>query len=193
MTLRILAGHRKGALLATRPGPDTRPLLGRVRQSLFDLLTSRIEDAVVLDLFAGSGAVGLEAVSRGARWATFADAEPAALAVIRRNITKLRFEAQTRTVRANLPRDMRSIPLPPDLSRYNLVFLMPPFGLRLLPPTLDALLLQARELLAPGAWLVGQLERGEPLPEPPPPALTLFDHRLYGQNQLIFWTFAASE
>ncbi len=187
MSIRILAGCRRGALLAAPPGESTRPLLTRVRQALFDVLGERTPDSRVLDLFAGSGAVGIEALSRGARWATFVDQGPAAIETIRRNLAKVRFEDRARTVRATLPGAIEALPVPPDMERYDLVFVMPPFGEALLGPALERLA-AARDLIAPGACIVGQLERNEPVPTLPPSAsLALVEERLYGVNRLLFW------
>jgi len=186
MPVRIIGGERRGTLLATLPGNATRPLLGRVRQSLFDLLGGRVVDACVLDLYAGSGAVGLEALSRGARWLTLVDQSPSALQVIRRNIAKLRVEDRTRVVGASLPAAIDSLPPAPGLARYDLIFVMPPFGVNLLPPTLNRLARHG-ELLAPAALVVAQFETGEEIPDPPPASLEAVDERVYGTTHLVFW------
>lgn len=186
MAVRIVGGERKGTALATLPGTATRPLLGRVRRSLFDILGPRVVDARVLDLFAGSGAVGLEALSRGARWLTLVEAGPGALDVIRKNINKLRYGDCTRVVKGRLPAAVDSLPLPPGLARYDVVSIMPPYGEGLLPPTLERLA-RRPDLFAPHALLVGQFETGEPVPDPPPEVLEPIDERIYGQTHLVFW------
>ncbi len=214
MPIRIIAGSRRGTHLATLPGSRTRPLLGRVRQSLFDILGATVEEARVLDLFAGSGAVGLEALSRGAAWATFVDDHPGAHEVIAKNIAKLRFQDRTRLVRGRLPAVIDLIPLAPGTQATNgasgggegssesgrsgesgsgggtggfdLVSIMPPYGMALLPPTLEALARRA-DLVAPGGLIVGQFETGEPVPDPAPTPLLAIDERIYGQTHLVFW------
>lgn len=90
--MRIIAGKWRGRTLESPPGMGTRPTANRVRETLFSMLASRLgsfEDLRVADLFAGRGALGLEALSRGARHATFVEIDPAAVAVIRRNAEKL--------------------------------------------------------------------------------------------------------
>ncbi len=89
--MRIIAGSKRGTQLAAPKGSNTRPTLDRVRESLFGILQFDIPGAVVLDLFAGSGALGLEAVSRGALQAVFCDHDRQSLAVVRQNIDKLGF------------------------------------------------------------------------------------------------------
>ncbi len=195
MSVKITGGERKGAILFTRPGEETRPLLGRVRQALFNILAPITAGARCLDLFAGSGAVGLEALSQGARSCLFVERDAAAAEVIERNIRKLRFEDRARIHRGALPGALDHLPPPaaegeggkPE-GRYNLVFIMPPFGQALLPPTLERLATRP-DRLNPGAILIGQLERGEPRPQAPIHSLRLFDERRYGVTELLFWEF----
>src|SRR4051794_41685544 len=84
--MRVIAGRFKGRRLQAPPGLATRPTSDRVREALFSILGGRVADARVLDLFAGSGALGIEALSRGAHEATFVDNAQAAIAAIRRNL-----------------------------------------------------------------------------------------------------------
>jgi 16S rRNA (guanine966-N2)-methyltransferase len=92
--VRIIAGEKRGAKIVAPKGHDTRPTADRVRESAFNLI-GPVDDATVLDLFAGSGAYGLEALSRGAASAVFAESDQAACAAIRQNLAKLRFTGAT--------------------------------------------------------------------------------------------------
>src|SRR5688500_13171182 len=87
--MRVIAGTYGGRRLQTPPGTDTRPTADRVREALFSILADRVHDARVLDLFAGSGALGIEALSRGAAEATFVDSAPAAIRAIGANLEAL--------------------------------------------------------------------------------------------------------
>lgn len=185
MSIRIIGGIRRGATLTTREGASTRPLLARVRQSLFDMLGTWVNGSRALDLFAGSGAVGLEALSRGAAWATLVDRDAEAIRIIERNVGKLRFTDRCRVVRGELPRVADILPLPPDMKPYDLVFIMPPFGYDLLGPTLEALAARS-DLFAPLTFVVGQLQSDERVPTPPP-AYQKVEERMYGQTRLLFW------
>lgn len=189
MSIRIIGGIRRGALLSTREGSSTRPLLARVRQSLFDMLGSWVSGSRALDLFAGSGAVGLEALSRGAAWATLVDRDAEAIRIIERNIGKLRFADRCRAVRGELPRAADTLPLPPDMKPYDLLFIMPPFGYELLGPTLEALAPRT-DLFAPLTFVVGQLQTNERIPTPPP-EFQKIEERVYGQTRLLFWKRAS--
>src|SRR5215218_2257874 len=90
--MRVIAGTYGGRRLQAPPGTDTRPTADRVRESLFSILRERVHDARVLDLFAGSGALGIEALSRGAKEAVFVDSAHGAVAAIRENLEKLGIE-----------------------------------------------------------------------------------------------------
>jgi 16S rRNA (guanine966-N2)-methyltransferase len=123
--LRIIAGEKRGAKIVAPKGHDTRPTADRVREAAFNLI-GPVDDATVLDLFAGSGAYGLEALSRGADTAVFAEADPAACAAIRRNLEKLRLTGAT-----VLCRDAIQVLLEEAGTgrRYDLVLVDPPYRL----------------------------------------------------------------
>ena len=94
--MRIISGQARGRKLATLEGDNTRPTLDRTREALFNILQTRVRGAKVLDLFAGSGALGLEALSRGAQSAVFCDVSRQACAVIQKNIEALRAQDRSR-------------------------------------------------------------------------------------------------
>src|SRR5205823_4609681 len=96
LPVRIVAGSRKGHTIHAPKGIDTRPTSDRVRESVFNIVAPWVEDAQVLDLFAGSGAMGLEALSRGAARAVFVEAEPDACRTIERNLDRLRLRGEVR-------------------------------------------------------------------------------------------------
>lgn len=121
--------------LAAPSGRGTRPMTERVRKALFDILGERVRGARVLDLFSGSGALGIEALSRGAEEVVFAEADPRVCAVIRENLRRLRLEKRVRVIRAVLPRDLLRVPEGP----YHLIFITPPYGKGLAERTLKAL------------------------------------------------------
>ena len=118
--MRIIAGTRKGHNISAPHGLDTRPTSDRVRENVFNILGS-VEDATVLDLYAGSGAMGLEALSRGAAQAVFVDDDQDAVRTIERNLDKLRLRATV------LCRDAVSF-LAAEKRKYDLVLVDPPYG-----------------------------------------------------------------
>lgn len=125
MALRVIAGSRKGHKLVAPRGLDTRPTSDRVRENLFNLV-GPVEGARVLDLFAGSGALGIEALSRGAASSVFVEHEPAALQAIERNLDRLRLTG-ARVVRGDV---LRTIAQEVTAgAKYDLVLVDPPYGM----------------------------------------------------------------
>jgi 16S rRNA (guanine966-N2)-methyltransferase len=168
---RIVAGAAGGRRLAVPPR-GTRPTSDRVREALFSILAARVPDARVLDLFAGSGALGIEALSRGARSATFVDDAPAAIRAIAANLEALTATAEVR--RADVLRFLTSARR--SAAQYDLVFLDPPYrdAERLAPALSEAL----PAVLAPGAVAVAESDRRAPLALD----LPLKDERRYGDT-----------
>ena len=164
--MRIVAGAWRGRALVAPAGEGTRPTADRVRQALFDMLMHAewggracVEGARVLDVFAGTGALGLEALSRGAAHATFIEQDRAALAVLRANIATCRAGDRC-TV---LPVNALAAPAAPQAC--SLVFLDPPYRAGLLASAVAHL--RGAGWIAPGAIIVTETARG-PSPQPPP-------------------------
>lgn len=184
--MRIIAGTFRGRPLATvgkgDPGAHLRPTADRVRESLFNMLGggrfgSPFDGAVVLDLFAGTGALGLEALSRGADSATFVDDGRKAQSLIRANITALGCTS------ANLiGRDATRLPPNPG-TPATLVFLDPPYGKSLGQKALAS----ARDgnWIAPGALIVWE----DNAPQPAPDGFSLLDTRKYGDTHVTVLRF----
>jgi 16S rRNA (guanine966-N2)-methyltransferase len=170
--LRVIAGSYRGRTLKAPPGESTRPTSDRVREALFSILGDRTRDARVLDLFAGSGALGLEALSRGARHATFVDDDPKAIAAVKVNVKALEAAAEVR--RGDALRFLNAAPA--GGAQYDLVFLDPPYRLaeRLAPLLSEAL----PAALASGAVTVAESDRRAPLALD----LPLQDERRYGDT-----------
>jgi 16S rRNA (guanine966-N2)-methyltransferase len=172
--MRVIAGAYGGRRLAAPKGAATRPTSDRVREALFSLL-GPLDGARVLDLYAGSGALGIEALSRGARHATFADSAPAAARAIEANLTALQVPSEACELRRQ---DARAVLRSARGARreYDLVFLDPPYRLaaglgRELSPLLAG-------VLAPGARVVSESDRRAPLAL----ELPLTDERRYGDT-----------
>jgi 16S rRNA (guanine966-N2)-methyltransferase len=186
--MRIIGGKHRGRPLSAPQGRAVRPTSDRAREALFDILAHgrfadgpAYEGARVLDVFAGTGAFGLEALSRGAAQATFMEKDRTALAALRANIEVLG-EARAAAV---LPVDARR---PPRAGApCALAFLDPPYGEDLAAPALTAL--AAAGWLAPGALVVVEVAAKQTLAAPD--GLALLDERRYGAARLVFLRFAA--
>lgn len=125
--LRIIAGIHRGRRIEAPEGRDTRPTLDRVRENLFNMLQGRCMDARVLDLFAGSGALGLEALSRGAEEAVLCDHDREAARIERKNIQALREEKRARVLTCDWSRAVSL--LKGERARFDLIFLDPPYAM----------------------------------------------------------------
>ncbi|MFC7734768.1 16S rRNA (guanine(966)-N(2))-methyltransferase RsmD [Roseomonas sp. GCM10028921] len=180
--MRIVAGRWRGRALGAPPGATTRPTADRVRQALFDSLwhapwagRGAIEGATVLDAFAGTGALGLEALSRGAARAVFMEEDRAALAALRANIAALKAEPLARVIPGDLRRPPRAD------APCGLVFLDPPYGRDLGGAALTALC--GAGWIAPGA--LACLEIGREEPPPPLPDWQLLAERAHGAARIL--------
>jgi len=185
--LRIVAGRHRGRALTAPEGTDTRPTADRARQAVFDVLAhgpqtagALLAGARVLDAFAGSGAMGLEALSRGAVHVTFLDSDARAVAVIRGNVAALGEDARCAVIHA----DLRHPPAAEHPS--TLAFLDPPYGHGLVVPALQAL--AARGWFAEGAVIVAEHDAEEELA--PPLGFRPFDARRYGRARFLFLRFS---
>jgi 16S rRNA (guanine966-N2)-methyltransferase len=180
--MRIIAGSRKGARIFAPKGRETRPTGDRVREAAFNLIgPGYVEDASVLDLFAGSGAMGLEALSRGATQATFVDSDREACRTINRNLDKLGLEPATvlcQDALTALRTDARAG------TRYDLVLVDPPY--KRFSSLQNALIEHLPEILAPSGVLVVETAAAE---EPDLP-LAKRTSRRYGAARLTLFEHA---
>lgn len=135
--MRIIAGEARSRTLKAPEGRDTRPTLDRVRENMFNILRMRVPGARVLDLFAGSGALSLEAVSRGADFAVMVDHDRAAIAAEKANVEALRFGDRTRILSMDWRRAVAL--LLSEKEKFDLVFLDPPYAMRDMTEVMDAL------------------------------------------------------
>jgi 16S rRNA (guanine966-N2)-methyltransferase len=185
--VRIVGGEFRGLPIAALPGNATRPTADRVRESLFDILgnIAPLQGARVADIFAGTGALGLEAASRGAGFVLFIENDFRACEIIKANIARLGIEARTETRRGDATRPGRHSGARP----FDLVFADPPYGRGLGGKAAQAL--AAQGWLAPGACFVLEEDAAARI-EPPPGFLTRGERR-YGRTRLYFWQFRPSE
>jgi 16S rRNA (guanine966-N2)-methyltransferase len=182
--LKIVGGKHRGRSIATPEGPTTRPTSHRARESLFNILmhadwrddgTSPLIDARVLDAFAGSGALGIEALSRGAVHATFLDNEATAIRLIGENLRKLGETAAAKVIRGDAMRP------PPSREACDLVFLDPPYRSGQAAPALAAL--TDAGWLKPGAIATVELASTEDFLAPP--RFETIDERRYGAAKIV--------
>ena len=135
--LRIIGGNLKGKRLYSIPGTIIRPTADRLRESIFNILSFRVQDAVVLDLFAGTGAFGIEALSRGAESAVFVDNNKSVISVIDRNVRSCALDNSAKIIKWDINKNLNC--LKSFSPAFNLVFLDPPYNQGLIQPALSNL------------------------------------------------------
>jgi 16S rRNA (guanine(966)-N(2))-methyltransferase RsmD len=179
--MRIIAGALGGRVLAPVKG-RTRPTAAKVRKAIFDILGPAVAEAQVLDLFAGTGALGIEALSRGAKQAVFVEDQSSALPGLRRNLEALGLLERSRVFPLPVAAALKK--LASQGERFGLVFLDPPYGGGMAQATLTAL--AAAALLLPQAIVVAEHSRRESLPE----AVGVLEQqtlRRYGDTQVAIY------
>lgn len=183
--MRIIAGMYGGRSLRTSQGPGYRPATGKVRESVFSTLEAQGLDwgeTRVADIFAGSGSLGLEALSRGAAHAVFVEKAAPAAALIRLNLQTLGVVRERWTLaKGDALRWLGTGAGGP----FDLVFIDPPYGQGLFLPALRLLL--ERGKLAPGGIVCAEVEAGLELEPPPHSDLLLYRDKLYGQTRICIW------
>mgnify|MGYP001600989038 CR=1 FL=1 len=179
--MRVIAGSQKGRTLIAPRGLATRPTPGRVREALFSMLGDEVQGARVLDLFAGTGSLGIEALSRGAAAACFVEKAPAAVAALRRNLAVVK---QERARLLAMPAERAVVLLAREQFAADLVLLDPPYQSELAVWALDAIV--EHRLLAEGAWVVLE-HSGRTAPPPAPSRLNLARSRRFGDVGLCIY------
>ena len=187
--MNVIGGSAKRRRIKSVPfSIGVRPILARIKKSLFDILAPRIAGTDFLDLYAGSGAVGIEALSRGARHVAFVERNPVCVSAIRQNLSRFKFYDRARVVKADATRNLSLLG-----QSFDLIFMGPPYhdekwnALALTAPTLRNI--AASGLLKRGGWVIGQHHAKEP--PAVDPHWTLFREEHYGDSRLSFFTYAA--
>ncbi|MDD2603801.1 MAG: 16S rRNA (guanine(966)-N(2))-methyltransferase RsmD [Desulfobacterales bacterium] len=178
--MRIIAGQRRGKRLITPKNRTIRPTADRIRESIFNIIADRVRDARVLDLFAGTGALGIEALSRGAREVFFVDSGAEAVALVQRNLIACGFANQGRVIQRDALGALAGMR---GGSPLDLVFMDPPYNRAMVAPTLTALI--ATALTAPDALVVVEHAPEEDIPAQAN-GWRCIDRRRYGKTLVSF-------
>ena len=177
MSLRIIAGELKGRKIRSVRGTKTRPTANRIREAIFNILAPQFVGCRVLDLFAGTGAFGIEALSRGAESAVFIDIDPASIAILTSNLKTLCLERQSKILRWDMIRDLNCLQSLP--SPYELVFMDPPYRRKMIASALQNL--HRSQSLAHGTRVVVEHSYREPVATGRLP-FEIKDRRKYGKT-----------
>jgi 16S rRNA (guanine966-N2)-methyltransferase len=183
--MRVTGGQVRGRRLASLKGLQIRPSSDLVRQAIFNLIGQDILGVKVLDLFAGTGSLGIEALSRGAVGALFIDKSIQAIKLINKNLQKCGYEAMGSIMKKDLgrglPRNSAFIK-----KRFGLVFMDPPYGKSFIPPLLEEL--SEIDVLAPSSIVVTESSQIEPLPEASR-ELQLINRKTYGGTNINIYHY----
>lgn len=178
--MRVISGSLKGRRLVSPTGQATRPTADRIKESVFNILASSIVNRRALDLFAGTGALGIEALSRGAASAVFIDQAKPALDALRRNIGNLGLEDRSRIIRWDIRKNLNCLASSPP---FDLVFMDPPYATGAVTPALKSLI--ACGALETSARIVIEHSDREII-APRMDPLTLIDQRRFGKTLVSF-------
>ena len=176
--MRIIAGHFRGTRLHTPPGLDIRPTSDRLRESIFNIIGHRIKGKCILDLFAGTGAMGIEALSRGAVNAVFIDCNPQSIALIRKNVAKVKASSRTSIISWDITRDLHCLN---RQNEFDLIFIDPPYRRGLIHSTLVNL----RSADIRFETIIVEHDASETI-DHLPPGILLKDRRRYGKTLVSF-------
>ena len=177
--MRVITGSARGKQLKELPGLDTRPTIARVKEGLFNVIQFDIEGRRVLDLFAGTGQLGIECLSRGAAHCDFVDASPAAMKIIRDNVAACRL-----TDRARFHQKDFTAALAGAEGKYDLIFLDPPYGTGALERALE--LIADIDIVSGNGIIVCESPEEQILPELPAPYVMGRSYR-YGKIKLTLY------
>jgi len=178
--MRITGGLSRGRVLGSLKGFATRPTADKVREAIFDLLGQDMTGAGVLDLFAGTGSLGIEALSRGAKWALFIDHSRQSIELIRKNLISCGYGSSGHVIKRDLKRDLPwENPLLAE--GIDLVFIDPPYRKDMLPPMLQRL--SEKPILKPSSIVVTESYKTDLVPNKVG-KLRLYNTKLYGETKI---------
>lgn len=182
--MRIIAGKNKGTKLYTLEGDDiTRPTLDRVKEALFNIIMPKLNGSIILDLFAGSGALGIEALSRGANKVVFCDNSPKAVNIIKNNVSKTRNEEKSQIIHKDYKKCLDY--LSEKKIKFNIIFLDPPYKTNYIDESIN-IILEKNLLDEDGTIIIETDEKDRIIKQLEDKKVNIYDIRKYGRVNIIF-------
>ena len=178
--MRIISGKARGTKLFTLEGENTRPTLDRVKEPLFSIIANKIPDANVLDLFAGSGALGIEALSRGAKHVTLCDNSRDAVKIINNNLTKTKLNTYAEIINDDFKKCLKKV----QKQKFDLIFLDPPYESENIEIAIKQII--ELDILAENGLIIAETDRKEIIEKIRNINIEIKDVRHYGRVILIF-------
>jgi len=179
--LRVIAGTARRTLLVAPAGVNTRPTADRAKESLFSIIMNRLDGARFLDIFCGSGAIGIEALSRGVKEATFVESALPALKALKENLVKTKLTSSAYIIEETAEKALGR--LAAEARQFDIIFLDPPYDTDLLSQTLAAIFNQ--NLLAQGGIIIAETDKNH---NEAPASFHLYDTREYGRAKFLFYS-----
>ena len=180
--MRIIGGKARGTKLYTLDGLDTRPTLDRVKESLFNILQNDISESIVLDLFSGSGSIGLEFISRGANKAYLCDSSKNAVKIIKQNVEKTHLQGQVEILNMDFKRALLNLK---DI-KFDLIYLDPPYKTTFITEALEIIL--DIDCIKEDSMIIFETDEKERIENEIKKlkSIQIIDERKYGRANLIF-------
>ena len=180
--MRIIGGLARGTKLYTLEGLDTRPTLDRVRESLFNIMQDNIKDSVVLDLFAGSGAIALESISRGAKKAVLCDKNKKAIEIINKNVQKLRIQDKVKIAFTDYENFLNTAN-----EKFDFIYIDPPYNTNFISTSIK--IINDRNLISKDGIIVAETDEEQRIKKEIADLqinIKIYDTRKYGRARLMF-------
>ena len=183
--MRIISGKARGTKLYTLEGIETRPTLDRVKESLFNIISDKIYDSYVLDLFSGSGAIGLEFASRGAKKVILCDASKNAIEIIKKNIKKTHLENAVELYNLDFKKMIKTI----ENNKFDIIYLDPPYKTDYIMESIS--LVKNNQILSEDGIIIAETDEPEKIKKQLEEInVEIIDQRKYGRANLFFITLS---
>ena len=182
--MRIISGDLKGKKIRSIKGTKTRPTSDRLRESIFNIIAFNVQNTCILDLFAGTGAFAIEALSRKAKFAVFIDISKSAVSTIRENIKSCNLDDRVKVIKWDINKNLKCVEH--SKPAFNLVFMDPPYDKNFLKPTLLNLHLSC--CMEKGCLIIVEHSLREPIPKEPA-IFEITDQRKYGKTLVSFLNY----
>lgn len=182
--MRIISGIAKGRKLLSPLTMETRPTLDRVKESIFDIIQVKIYGSKVIDVFAGTGSLGLEAVSRGALNCFLIDKSKDTYGLLRQNVTNLKFEDKCKTFNMDSYKALEQ--LGEESEKFDIIFIDPPYVKDMIHPAV--IIIEKNKMLSSNGIIVTKIDSKEELYEGTD-KIKLYDHRKYGNTTICFYKY----
>lgn len=183
-TMRIIAGLAKGRKLLSPEGMETRPTLDRVKESIFNIIQNSVPYATVIDVFAGTGSLGLEAVSRGAKECYLVDKGAVTFPILKKNVENLKFTDKCTCLNMDSYNALRELAKKNIV--FDLIFIDPPYRKNMIPPAVD--IISEKSLLSKDGLIVTKIDSIEEIYQGNE-EIKLTNHKKYGNTTVCFYRY----